>query len=258
MLQGLGNLLPGIERAGLDEGDVYRRERLYRTAPGLGHRPGLLVCPICGHSAVRFQRFGLAGRRNAQCPRCGSLERHRFLWLYLTAGNRFLQQRLRVLHTAPEPCLEPHLRKRPNLRYRSIDRFNPFADLTADLTDIPLPDASVDLVISCHVLEHIPDDRAAMRELARVLRPGGQAVIMVPNDARPVTEEGADVASPAERMRRFGHPYHYRNYGLDIVDRLAEAGLVADRVFSKRYLSGHKRRRFRINRNDLFHCRRPR
>ena len=257
MLQGLQGLLRGIERAGLDEGDVYRRERLYRTAPGLGHRPGLLICPICRHSAMRFRRFGLGGRRNAQCPRCGSLERHRFLWLYMTASHRLLQRRLQVLHTAPEPCLEPHLRSRPNLRYRSIDRFNPFADLTADLTAIPLPDASVDLVISCHVLEHIPDDRAAMRELARVLRPGGEAVIMVPNDARPVTEEGADVVSPAERMRRFGHPYHYRNYGIDIVDRLADAGLLAERIVSTRFLSRHKRRRFRVNRNDLFHCRRP-
>ena len=178
--------------------------------------------------------------------------------MYLTAHGRLLNRRLRVLHTAPEPCLEPRLRGRPNLRYRSIDRFNPFADLSADLTAIPLPDASVDLVISCHVLEHIPDHRAAMRELARVLRPGGQAIVMVPNDDRPVTEEGADVASPAERMRRFGHPYHYRNYGLDILDFLAEAGLPAQRVSSKRFLTGHKRRRFRINRNDLFHCRRSR
>lgn len=258
MLHGLQGLLSGIARAGLDEGDIYRRERLYRAAPGLGHRRGLLACPICCKTAIRFRRFGLAGRRNAQCPQCGSLERHRFLWLYLTAGNRLLDRRLRVLHTAPEPFLEPRLRSRPNLRYRSIDRFNPFADVAADLTAIPLPAASVDLVISCHVLEHIPDDRAAMGELARVLRPGGRAIIMVPNDTRPVTEEGADVASPAERMRRFGHPYHYRNYGLDIIDRLADAGLAAQRIVSTRYLTRHQRRRYRINRNDLFDCRRSR
>ena len=141
MLHGLQGLLGGIERSGLDEADIYRLERLYRTPQGLGHRAGVLTCPVCGLRALRFRPFGLNGRRNAQCPGCGSLERHRFLWVYLTRRTRLLRRHMRVLHTAPERCLESRLRGLPNLRYRSIDRFNPFADLAADLTAIPLPDA---------------------------------------------------------------------------------------------------------------------
>jgi SAM-dependent methyltransferase len=49
-----------------------------------------------------------------------------------------------------------------------------------DLTCCPLPDASVDVVVLLNVLEHIGDDEAAVREVARILRPGGAAVIEVP------------------------------------------------------------------------------
>src|SRR5690606_26018849 len=145
---------------------------------------------------------------------------------------------------------EPRLRARPNLRYVSVDRFNPAADVNADLTALPFPEGRFDLILSSHVLEHVPDDASAIAELARVLRPGGTAIVMVPFDPRrPATDEGADVASPAVRMARFGHPYHYRIYGADLPDRLAAAGLVPHLVASKRLLTGHQRRRYRVNAN---------
>ncbi|MEE9209025.1 MAG: class I SAM-dependent methyltransferase, partial [Kiloniellales bacterium] len=90
-----------------------------------------------------------------------------------------------------------------------------------------------------------------------VLRPGGWAAIMVPFDPkRPVTDEGRDVASPAERLARFGHPYHYRIYGADLPARLAAAGFRVSVLSSKRLLTPHQRRRYRINRNYVFFCRR--
>jgi SAM-dependent methyltransferase len=206
---------------------------------------------------MRFLPFGLNGRRNSRCPVCGSVERHRFLWLYLLGATDFLGGRHRLLHTAPEPCLEDRLRPLPNLRYLSVDRFNPFADLSADLTDLPLPTAGFDRLITSHVLEHIPDDRAAMAELARVLRPNGEAIVMVPFDpSRPTTAEDPAMDTPAKRLAAYGHPFHYRIYGADLTDRLADAGLSARIVESKRYLTAHQRRRFRINRNHLLHCRR--
>ena len=143
------------------------------------------------------------------------------------------------------------------LRRVSVDRFNPSADVQADLTALPFPDHRFDVVLSSHVLEHIRDDEAAIAELARVLRPGGWAAIMVPYDPKlPVTEEGRDVESPAERLARFGHPYHYRNYGADFTSRLAAAGFRVSVLSSRRLLTAHQRRRYRINRNHLFFCRR--
>jgi SAM-dependent methyltransferase len=112
------------------------------------------------------------------------------------------------------------------------------------------------VVIANHVLEHIPDDGTAIAELTRVLRPGGRAVLMVPFDPNGPTQEGAGIADPAERMCRFGHPYHYRINGRDFSGRLDAAGLAPIAIDSRVLLRPHLRRRFRVNRNHLFDCRR--
>ncbi len=218
---------------------------------------GILQCPICRTEAARFLTFGLAERRNAQCPVCGSVERHPLLWIYLVRHTDLLRRRLTLLHSAPETCLEPILRRLPNWRYQSVNRLNPTADVPADLTDLPFPDHHFDAVPTSYVLEHIRRDRAAIGEPARVLRPDGQAIIKVPFDpGRRETEEGADIADPTERMMRFGHPFHFRNYGRDLVDRLSLAGFAVKTVWTRRLFSAHMRRRFRINTNYLLHCRR--
>ncbi len=256
MLFGLERLKDSIAEDALSEARVYGDRRLYRRR-AVRVAPGMLLCPLCGARARRFLSFGHDRRRNAECPSCGSLERHRLLWLYLSRHSDLARRRHRVLHTAPEPFLETALDRLPLLRRVSVDRFNPAADVQADLTELPFPDRRFDVVLSSHVLEHIRDDGAAIAELARVLRPGGWAAIMVPFDPkRPVTDEGRDVASPAERLARFGHPYHYRIYGADLPARLAAAGFRVSVLSSKRLLTPHQRRRYRINRNYLFFCRR--
>ncbi len=264
MLDSLARQLKTIEAEALPEAEIYRQERLHeglRRMPARERRHrdpgGVLQCPICGTQARRFLPFGLAGRRNARCPVCGSVERHRFLWRYLTRATGWLHQRLRVLHTAPEACLEHRFRALPNWRYRSVDRFDPAADILADLRALPLATGSQDLILTSHTLEHIPDDRAAIRELGRVTRPGGVVLVMVPFDPRlQRTLEDPANDTPARRMAAYGHPYHYRIYGADLIDRLAEAGFDATVVESKRWLTPHQRRRYRINRNHLLTCRR--
>ncbi|WP_051340789.1 class I SAM-dependent methyltransferase [Azospirillum halopraeferens] len=256
MLHGLARLLPTIESAGLDEAAVYERRTLYDRPRAPVPAGGLLRCPVCGRSASRFLPFGLGGRRNAQCPDCGSLERHRFLWLYLRERTDFFRRRLTVLHTAPEPCLEAPFRAQHGRGYVTLDRFNPHADVQADLTDLPFPDAAFDMVVSSHVLEHVPDDRAALREIARVLKPSGRAVLMFPFDPRRPTAEDAAMDTPAKRMAAYGHPYHYRIYGSDTPARLAACGLSAAVVATRDLLSGHRRRRHRVNTNHLFLARR--
>jgi SAM-dependent methyltransferase len=92
-----------------------------------------------------------------------------------------------------------------------------------DITDIRFPDASFDVVYCSHVLEHVDDDRAAMRELRRVLRPDGWAILLVPITAA-VTYEDPTIVEPAARVAAFGQEDHVRRYGPDYVDRLREAG----------------------------------
>jgi hypothetical protein len=79
-------------------------------------------CPICGWRLRRLRGGGGPfPAPDSVCPGCGSLERHRVLWLYLRERGDLFAQRLRVLHLAPEPWLERRLRARPNLDYLSGD-----------------------------------------------------------------------------------------------------------------------------------------
>jgi ubiquinone/menaquinone biosynthesis C-methylase UbiE len=87
------------------------------------------------------------------------------------------------------------------------------------------PDSTFDVVICCHVLEHIPDDKKAMSELFRVLRPGGWAVLQVPiGRAIDKTYEDASITDPKLREKAFGQHDHVRVYGMDYKERLGKAG----------------------------------
>jgi len=104
-------------------------------------------------------------------------------------------------------------------------------DVRADLTDLPWRDGSWDTIVCSHVLEHVPDDARAMKELRRVLAPGGHALVLVPQDptARVTIEDLAE-QDPRRRAELFGQDDHVRLYGLDLLDRLAAAGFVAHSV----------------------------
>lgn len=137
---------------------------------------------------------------------------------------------------APEPCLERHLRRSLGSGYLTADLLDARVDVRMDLTDIQYPDGTFDVIYCSHVLEHIPDDRKAMRELYRVMAPGGWGMINVPITA-PVTDEDPSVTDPAERLRRFGQEDHVRSYGPDYYDRQREAGFQVE-VTSARDLAG--------------------
>ena len=182
-------------------------------------------CPLCGGNFRKFLAYGVISRPGAQCPKCGSLERFRLLWLYLKNKTNIFNDNLRVLHFAPEPLIQERLKSKPNLDYISSD-LNPInAMLKMDITDINFKDDTFDVIICSHVLEHILDDGKAMRELFRVLKPGGWSIIQVPiQEGQEKTFEDPTVQSPEDRERLFGQFDHVRRYGLDFKDRLKDAG----------------------------------
>jgi SAM-dependent methyltransferase len=211
-------------------------------------------CPICEKWHRRFLPFGLYARKNAECPTCGSLERHRFMWRHLCGPVGVMQRRLEVLHIAPEMSIEARLSNLRNLRYRSIDLYNPLAGEQMDLTALRLESATFDLVICSHVLEHIEEDHLAISEMARVLRPGGTLIAMVPVDTKlSRTFEDASITDPLERHTAFGHPYHVRICGMDYDQRISEGGFNV-RTYKSRQMLPHQRRVERINRALLYHC----
>jgi SAM-dependent methyltransferase len=97
--------------------------------------------------------------------------------------------------------------------------------LKIDLTDMQFHDNQLDVIICSHVLEHIPDDRKAMTEMHRVLRPGGFLLVMVPTYGDN-TYENWNITEPEERRRHFGQDDHVRKYGRDIILRMEDVGFI--------------------------------
>jgi len=183
-------------------------------------------CPICGGRFSRFMPYGYnIVRKNALCPRCFSLERHRLLWLFLKNKTLFFSDSLKVLHVAPEQCFYDRFRKLDNIDYTTADLESPLADIKLDIQKMPFEDNLFDVVICNHVLEHVPDDKRAMREIFRVLKPGGFGILQVPMDiSKEKTHEDPSIVDPHEREVHFRQKDHYRLYGRDYLERIKEAG----------------------------------
>jgi SAM-dependent methyltransferase len=183
------------------------------------------LCPICGFRGS-FLPHGRLARPNARCPGCGSLERHRLLHLYLAppgGGNRLDGRR--TLHVSPEPMIGSLAAACEH--YVASDLALPGVDVRADILALPFGPAAFDVVIATHVLEHVTDDAAALAELARVLAPGGEAVVMVPVvGGWERTHEDSAITDPVERELYFGRWDHLRLYGRDFPERMAAAGLM--------------------------------
>jgi SAM-dependent methyltransferase len=180
-------------------------------------------CPVCRRPSRRFREFGNPQRKDARCVHCGALERHRFVWLYWKEKTNLFDDRAKkVLHVAPEKSLERRLKKCIGGGYMTADLFER-AMVRMDVTDIPCPDESLDVIYCSHVLEHVQEDRKAIGEFHRVLKKDGWAMLLVPITAER-TWEDRTVVDPLQRLRVFGHQGHVRQYGPDYLDRLREAG----------------------------------
>jgi SAM-dependent methyltransferase len=199
----------------------YRATLRWHLVPLL-YRGDKVECPCC---EGRFRKFLPGAWPNSVCPRCGCLKRHRELWVLLRDRLDVVEGDCTILHFAPESILQKRLKALPNVRYVSADLDARDAMLRFDITNIPFPDASFDHVLCSHVLEHVPEDRAAMREIFRMLRRGGRAVVCVPIDHnRAATYEEPAITSPKEREQAFGQRDHVRIYGRDFQARLEDAG----------------------------------
>jgi len=214
----------------------------------IAYRGSNVECPVCGNQFSKFLPYGYNSvRDNVLCPGCLSLERHRLLWLYLKNRTNFFTHELNVLHVAPEQCFYQRFRKMKNLKYLTADLESPLADVKLDIQQMPFSDNEFDVVICNHVLEHVPDDRTALREIFRILKPGGYAILQVPTAyGMEKTHEDATITDPKEREKQFRQKDHMRLYGKDYLKRVMEAGYV---IGEENYLftfSKTERERFRL------------
>lgn len=177
-------------------------------------------CPVCGWTGQVFHPILFYGmvHFNSCCPDCGSLPRHRLIRDVLDDLS-FEQWEGRLLHFAPEEHLSRVFEQIRGIDHFTVDLLQENTDCWLDVQALPFGDSSFDYVCCSHVLEHVPDDRRALAELTRVLRPGGFAVVCVPHDPdSPNTVEFGAVK----------HHGHLRCYGKDLAERVNESTAVQD------------------------------
>lgn len=192
---------------------------------------GFHRCKVCENRVRRFLDYGygfevlerlqvVGGlRRYADiCPVCHSSARERLIWFWLThrADAEPWAPGTRIAHFAPEKGLSQRLKALAPRRYVAYDidptRYRHLDEVRhADLSQLALEDSSVDVIICNHVLEHVPDVAQSLREIHRVMAPGGTAILQVPIALKlenPI-ELGAK-STGAERIEKLGQEDHLR------------------------------------------------
>ncbi|MBS1650386.1 MAG: class I SAM-dependent methyltransferase [Bacteroidetes bacterium] len=168
---------------------------------------------------------GRAKRKNVLAPGSLSLERHRLLWLYLKQKTNFFTAPHKVLHIAPEQCFYKRFKALKNIEYTTGDYNSPIADIHFDLHKAPFNDNSFDVIFCNHVLEHVENADVCMKELHRIMKPGGWGIFQVPLDTtKQKTFEDKNITDPLEREKHYWQKDHVRLFGLDYKDKLAAAG----------------------------------
>ena len=216
-------------------------------------------CPVCKNEFEKFNDFGVQKRINVMCPSCRSLERHRLLWLYLENETNIFKEKCKFLEVAPIPKISNRFKQSPNIDYVSIDLSSPNAMLKMDLTNLSFTDNQFDFTLCYHVMEHVLNDRKAMAEIFRTLKPGGTAIIQVPMDNNlEETYEDPYCIDPQVRLEKFGQNDHVRIYAQDYKNRLVEAGFDVSIVDYCADLDADVIKRMRLSRNEkLYICKKP-
>ena len=209
--------------------------------------------PIDGKRFRKFLPYGYENpREGVLSPSTLSLERHRLLWLYLQKETTFFTKPHKLLHFAPEQAFYKRFKKLPHLNYTTTDLNSPLADVKADICNLPFADNTFDTILCNHVLEHIPDDKRAMEELYRVLKPGGWGIFQIPQDMnREHTFEDDSITDKKERAKIFGQYDHVRVYGRDYFDRLREVGFTVTEVDYTASLPPNLIDRYRLAEGEL-------
>lgn len=204
-------------------------------------------CPCCG---MRFKAFATGfyrdypevfnrsryehTRQDVICPVCRSLPRHRILALW-GENHKELLRTGDILFFAPGRS-ERLWMKRNGLTCTTADLYKKNMDLRLDIQKTGLPDESYDTIICNHVLEHVDDFRTALKEMHRILRPGGSFICSFPMDPKvELLDEDPSVQTEEGRLKRFGQYDHKRVFGMKADRFLTEAHFSVERIDGRDY-----------------------
>lgn len=212
-------------------------------------------CSVCNKKFRKLLPYGYENPRdNALCPNCLSLERHRMIWYYLKNKTDFFTASYKVLHIAPEQHFYARFKKMANLEYVTADMESPLADIKLDVQQMPFEDNSFDVVMCNHVFEHVPNDKKAMREILRVLKPGGWAIMQVPQrEGLKETYEDLSITDPKERTKHFGQYDHLRIYGDNYGEILKSQGFDLKEINLQTEIGKELSEKFGFPKNELLY-----
>lgn len=202
-------------------------------------------CPCCGMRFRAFDRGGFQDNpggvdtsrykpdsQQVLCPVCRSLPRHRIQAIWFR-DHKECMHAADILYFSPGKC-EKLWMKRNKVSCVTADLYKKDVDLTLDIQKTNLPDDSYDVIVCNHVLEHVDDFRVALKEMYRILRPGGSFICSFPMDPNvELLDEDPSVQSREERIRRFGQSDHKRVFGMKADRFLTEAGFEVERIDGK-------------------------
>lgn len=220
-----------------------------------------VICVCCNKTYLTFLPAGIEKRANAKCINCGSLERHRILWHFLKNQTDIFSANIKILHPAPEKLFYKKFKALKNVEYTSID-LQPekydygTATLKMDLTNLSFDDNTFDVILCIHVLEHIPDDIQAIKEMYRTLKKGGWAILNVPVDYNRITTfEDISINDPQKQLELFGQPDHVRIYGKDYKQRLESAGFKVDVINYTSHFSNNEMFKYGFKPDrEIYYC----
>jgi len=204
----------------------WQLRKAFMDFRGWQYRGDAVTCPCCQKSYAQFMPMteGTHQREGVVCPGCAVVERHRLLMLWLKEKSTLYTQPHKVLYFAPEYSMQKHLQSLSNVDYLSTDIDSTLAMQEFDIMDIPHPDNTFSMIFCSHVLAHVRDDQQALHELYRILKPGGQLIILDRPDDIPTTIEDPNITSVAERTKLYLQHDRWRRYGQDYVQRIEQHG----------------------------------
>lgn len=222
-----------------------------KVGPWLSYKGGWKKAPIL---MTDLEVIG-SDLDNFSCRACDSHDRERHLILYMEKMGLFKElQQSSVLHFAPEKhlsnCIDDSIPK----EYIKADLYPKEKDIKKiDMLRIPYDDNRFEFVIANHVLEHVPDYKAALSELYRVLKPNGWAILQTPySSVLENTWEDHGVITNKQRLQVYGQEDHVRLFGQDIFNHIVNAGFISHLVQHESLLNGISTKKYGVNSHEPF------
>lgn len=202
-------------------------------------------CPICNFKASNFLEYGrdnetikkykiipMGHRKNVLCPKCFSKDRERLVYLFIKSllKKKLINYDSKIIHFAPERSLEKNLFRKKFNNYITADISGNKVDFILDLQNLSFTQSNFDLVICNHVLEHIEDDKKALKNIFNLLSPGGLAILQVPF-SNMITEDFSmeNTSNKNERLKYYGQEDHVRIYSRNgYINKLKNIGFVLE------------------------------